>query len=762
MKMLNGRKRLLLILFSMATLLFSLSPRQETLAAPIALKPNAPQLFSCADFNTIGAGNTVEGLGAVHPDLNIDAPGTAVAVADGAAPTAYLAPNDLGYINEGLGSNGGFYDTALEHEYSFSFAPGLSVDLFNLRMRDFGDWNGVNATWHQISLIAYNANDEIVDTSVLEYTTDDQQRPTSSQFGSLYISGDAVTAEEEQPGNYTFTVEGTAITRIELRFDNDVVPGTPSDDFYALDVLCFNTEQGIDTGYGTTCGDFASLGAGASVEGLGTVLPDLNISAPGNAVVLVERQAPTGFLSPNDVGSINVGAGDLGAFWDVDQLHQYEFSFAPGQTVSSFGLRLIDFGDWNGVNATWHQISLEAYDAVGNLVDSSIFEYITDDNNRPTSELYGSLYDSGDAAIALDGQPGNRAFVVEGSGITRIELSFDNDAIPGTASDDFYGIHLMCFDTEDDQPDIPYGSSCVDFAAVGAGGSVEGLGTVHPDIDISTLSGSGVALVERAAPTGFKSPNDIGTINGGVGIFGGLWDLDMLHAYTFSISPGRTASSFGLRIIDFGDWNGSSNATWHQVSLVGYNENGDVVDSDVLEYTTDDQNRPTSSQFGNLYYSGDALVAEDGEPGNRAYVVEGEGIVRVELTFDNNVDTGVASDDFYGIHLMCFDSEEISLDPPTAELTLIRPKQAPAIGGKFLVEYACSETAPNLVSATINGYDVVNGQEVSLVVSEDESARIVNDLLIWLFAPEFSMDVTCADDNGNEVSTSIAPEFDTP
>jgi hypothetical protein len=123
-----------------------------------------------------------------------------------------------------------------------------------------------------------------------------------------------------------------------------------------------------------------------------------------------------------------------------------------------------------------------------------------------------------------------------------------------------------------------------------------------------------------------------------------------------------------------------------------------------------------------------------------------------------------ATDPLHGLALLCFvpENDTPELDPPTAELTLIRPKLPPTVGGKFLVEYDCSDTAPNLVSATINGYDVINGQEVSLVVSEDESARIVDDVLIWLFAPEFSFDVTCADDNGNEVSTSVVPEFDVP
>ncbi len=152
----------------------------------------------------------------------------------------------------------------------------------------------------------------------------------------------------------------------------------------------------------------------------------------------------------------------------------------------------------------------------------------------------------------------------------------------------------------------------------------------------------------------------------------------------------------------------------------------------------------------------------EGEPGNYTFEVIGSGISRLEIEYNNDVTPGLRSDPHHAFSLLCFDPEGDTgeeLDPPTAELTMLRPKTAPEVGGKFLVEYACSETAPNLVSATINGYDVVSGQEVNLVVRDHESARIIGGMLVWLFAPEFSMNVTCADDLGNEVSTTVEPEF---
>ncbi|MCA9947794.1 MAG: hypothetical protein KC449_30140, partial [Anaerolineales bacterium] len=186
---------------------------------------------------------------------------------------------------------------------------------------------------------------------------------------------------------------------------------------------------------------------------------------------------------------------------------------------------------------------------------------------------------------------------------------------------------------------------------------------------------------------------------------------------------------------------------------------GDVVATDTLSFTSDGVLVPNEG----LWITGDASAAV-GQPGNYFFVVEGAGITSLELQFSSDLGEG-PSDTRFGFSILCFQPESDDspeLDPPTAVLNLIRPKTSPEIGGKFLVEYACSETAPNLVSATINGYDVIDGQQVNLVIREEESPRIVDDVLVWLFAPEFSFDVTCADDNGNQVSTTVIPELDIP
>ncbi|MCI0551606.1 MAG: hypothetical protein L0287_11680, partial [Anaerolineae bacterium] len=99
--------------------------------------------------------------------------------------------------------------------------------------------------------------------------------------------------------------------------------------------------------------DFSQVSIGQPIEGLGVVVPGLNIDAQGTAVRLQQGVAPvlynatgTGVLTPNG------GIGPRGGFSDITvlqtpQAHLYTFTFASGTSVSNFSLRQLDFGDWN-------------------------------------------------------------------------------------------------------------------------------------------------------------------------------------------------------------------------------------------------------------------------------------------------------------------------------------------------------------------------------------------------------------------------------
>ncbi len=304
---------------------------------------------------------------------------------------------------------------------------------------------------------------------------------------------------------------------------------------------------------------------------------------------------------------------------------------------------------------------------------------------------------------------------------------------------------------------------CANLSQLPVGSSVEGLGTIHPLLNITTSTGNGITIAEGILPGAYQGPNDAPVPNYGINALNGFFDADKIHQYEYSFAPDVTVDYFSLKMLDYGDHNGLLTSE-QAISLVGYDVNGNEVARDTLAFTNDPVINPRNSSAGDLWYTGDAATALEGEPGNYTFEVAGSGIASLQIEYDNDVSPGQPSDPHHGFALLCFEPEQSSteLEPPTAALTLLRSKPAPLIGGKFLVEYACSETAPSLVSATINGYDVVNGQDVNLVIGESESARIVDDMLIWLFAPEFSFDVTCADDNGNEVSTTVVPEFETP
>ncbi len=502
-----------------------------------------------------------------------------------------------------------------------------------------------------------------------------------------------------------------------------------------------------------SCADFSILTPGASVEGLGTVHPDLNITGSGNIVAIHGGQSPAAYGS---FDGANANLGILEGFSDLAKIHEYEFLFAPDVSVSYFSVRILDFGDLNTVLATEHSVSLQAYDSKGFLITTSDLVFTSDASANPSTGSAGNLGVTGDAT-AERGEPGNFAFSVYGLGITRLVIKFstNNSEI---ASDPNHGFADLCFDVED-SVDFPEATECVDFNAVAPGSSVEGLGVVNQYLNISSPSGNTIALAEDVPPAAYGSS---GGLNFGMDPLSGFANADKEHRYTFTFAPDVSVDFFTVRMLDYGDLN-LIRATDHNVTLEAYDSNGFLVSSSQLAFTTDAVFNPVSSSAGNLQITGDA-TASIGNPGNYLFAVGGENIVRLELKYSTNLGEG-ASDPNHGLAVLCFEPEGDSgqeLDPPTAELTMLRPKTSPEVGGKFLVEYACSETAPNLVSATINGYDVVNGQEVNLVIRDHESARVVGGTLVWLFAPEFNMNVTCADDLGNEVSTDVQPEFILP
>lgn len=217
------------------------------------------------NFEDEVTGSSVEGLGTVHPALNIDVvPGPAVVVESFANPIAYGAPNDYAPyfpvnnclenadgVRVNVDANGdqikdpgvvaakGFgvpqATTNVLQTYYFSFAPGVTVSNFSLRIFDFGDYNPASATSHSLTLTAYDDLVNVVDTQVVSFTTPPQINPTSSiPFGNLLNgAGDACDATLGQPGYLEMAVNNpTGINQVVLSF-------TGQDPKIALDSINF-------------------------------------------------------------------------------------------------------------------------------------------------------------------------------------------------------------------------------------------------------------------------------------------------------------------------------------------------------------------------------------------------------------------------------------------------------------------------------------------------------------------------------------------
>ena len=153
------------------------------------------------------------------------------------------------------------------------------------------------------------------------------------------------------------------------------------------------------------------------------------------------------YLAPNS-GGINGGLAATGGFSDAitrsaSQAHLYTFTFAPGTSVSNFSVHMLDFGDLNPSLSMDHYVSMTAYDVNGAVVAMQELSYTTPPERNPmSSNIYGNLQTSGDAAGALPGQPGNWTWNVSGNGIVRVVLAF------GVGYDPNIALDILFFTTE--------------------------------------------------------------------------------------------------------------------------------------------------------------------------------------------------------------------------------------------------------------------------------------------------------------------------
>lgn len=424
---------------SWITIAMSLAPAQET----------PPP---CVNFAGLPPGSPVTGLGTVHPNLNISTTGgELLSIVENVDPIAYWSqptpdPSVSTVRNGSIGPRGGFFDRGEQHNYIFEFAE--SVGFFSVRARDFGDWNPQKYGLQGALMVAYDANGNELGRDLLQFSTERIIRPTFGSAGNLQITGEAGLAQEGEPGNRVFSVfdAENRIARIQLDFFSDENPEQPSDTKFALADLCL-----VQVTPEFACADFAALGPGISVVGPDVILPGLTLNASGNAVSILADNLPQAYVSqsipdPNARKVRNGSIGDNGGFVDIDALHEYEFVLAPGSEVGLFSIRLRDFGDWNSLRAKLHSATLTAYDAANNVVARDLLQFSSDTRIVPRTGSAGDLSITGEAGLALEGQPGNRVFRVYSpdNSISRVELSFASDVDPNRASDTKFGLADLC------------------------------------------------------------------------------------------------------------------------------------------------------------------------------------------------------------------------------------------------------------------------------------------------------------------------------
>lgn len=271
------------------------------------------------NFSSLGrAGTTIEGQGVVNPLVNINATlGQGVSLLAGTTPPTYGAPNDTPIFNGGLSPGGGFGDISpgRANDFVFTFAPTALVSEFSVRMLDCGDYNPGHATSHSVKLVAYNVTGVEVDSDTLSWTSSSDANP-----GSLWLSGDAVSATPGEPGNFTFRVAGEIASTTLIYWNNGSQNG-PSDPNIAFDSVSIvvNPTVGSMTSYGLGCPGSGGFTPALTLAGCGITGGSLVLGLSGglggsSAFLFVGNQQASLPIGPTCTLNVSPPIGPLGPF----------------------------------------------------------------------------------------------------------------------------------------------------------------------------------------------------------------------------------------------------------------------------------------------------------------------------------------------------------------------------------------------------------------------------------------------------------------
>lgn len=184
--------------------------------------------FHGVTFESLAPGSLVEGLGTVDPLLNITSVSWAFGSGCVTGSTRVIEEGNLVPFSSysSAGGNNGCLDgvRGMGHpancvlDYDFTFAPGVTVGCFAIKMFDFGDYYPYGGAVHGVTLTAFDASNAVVNVATL-----------AGGAAVDSTSGDACLSQAGAPGNFTLSVTGAGITRVELRFNASPDPNVGFD-----------------------------------------------------------------------------------------------------------------------------------------------------------------------------------------------------------------------------------------------------------------------------------------------------------------------------------------------------------------------------------------------------------------------------------------------------------------------------------------------------------------------------------------------------
>lgn len=217
-----------------------------------------------------------------------------------------------------------------------------------------------------------------------------------------------------------------------------------------LSVICFALAFAVTAGLAAaqTTIDYTGYSPGDNIEG--ALLGNVRITSDAGDVnyIVALDEAHKAYGAPNVPGfPANGCLPDEGGFSDLTLVnntsntsHQYAFSFEEDgspATVNSFQITMYDFGDFNPVHRTTHQVAVDAFDADGNQLGSDTLMLFTTSATNPRQGSYSGPgindfdpYYAADACTAGDGEPGRYTFSVASEGIASIVLTVVTDSDP--------------------------------------------------------------------------------------------------------------------------------------------------------------------------------------------------------------------------------------------------------------------------------------------------------------------------------------------